>query len=124
MWDSGGVLHLEVLRRDCNGSWIGLPVGNVIIKQIWFVEPPRMFYIPRDSNWQVRQSEKTLTYEIKLDFADRTNTSAATLQIFPEVKKRRELESVCAAMAEALRRGTVFEYHYSDRYGAALGHSR
>jgi len=66
----------------------------------------RMLYIPRNSNWQVRQSEKTLTYEIKLDFVDRTNTSAATLQIFPEMKKRRELESVCAAMAEALRRGT------------------
>jgi uncharacterized membrane protein len=37
--------------------WIGLAVGVVIIKPIWFIEPPRMLYIPRDSNRQVRQRE-------------------------------------------------------------------
>jgi hypothetical protein len=103
----------------------GAVVVNMVVKELlkeWEQRSQPQLNIPNESNWQVRKTGNTLTYEIKME-ADRGDVSAARLRVFPDVRKGFALKDICVngAMLEILRRGTVLEFEYVDRRGAQLG---
>jgi hypothetical protein len=91
----------------------GSVVVNVVVKELmkeWEQRSQLQLYIPNESNWKVRKTGNTLTYEIKME-ADRADVSTATLREFPVVRKRYALKDIAnGAMLEILRRGAVLEF--------------